>query len=405
MHPINEVAKQYVKLSLQIGNHCPNFVDAYYGPSQWRETEYILSLAQIKTQLLQVIAQAKQIAVTVIAKQQRRYDLLMIQLKAAIVYIDMLEGQHLPFYQECEALYDAKPTRFDEAHFDQILTQLEDLVPGQGELNKRIDDYRQQFVIPKDKLMTVFEAAINESRHRTLRYIDMPEHENFTVELVNGKVWSAYNWYKGDSYSVIELNTDLPIQIERAIDLAAHEGYPGHHVFNALMEKHLVDGQGWLEYSIYNLFSPISLLAEGSANYGIEVAFPWSERLTFEKEVLFPLAQLDPSQCEQYYQIARELQRLSYSDNMIAQRYLDGEANDQQAIELLMKYALNSEQRAIQRLKFIKQNRAYVITYNYGQDLVKQYLQNITNDKSGNELWRVFETLLSQPKTASMMLA
>ncbi|WP_435274201.1 hypothetical protein ACMAZF_12855 [Psychrobium sp. nBUS_13] len=188
------------------------------------------------------------------------------------------------------------------------------------------------------------------------------------------------------------------------IDIAAHEGYPGHHVFNALIEKHLVKERGWLEYSIYNLYSPVSLLAEGSANYGIEVAFPWDERLTFEQEVLFPLAGLNPC-AEQYYEIQRILHQLSYADNLIAQQWMDDEIDDEQAIKLLIKYALNSEERAEQRLSFIKHNRAYVMTYNYGQDLVKAYLAEQVKDDSNDALWRAFTALLATPKTASMMVS
>ena len=99
-------------------------------------------------------------------------------------------------------------------------------------------------------------------------------HESFTVEYVTNKPWSGYNWYQGKYRSVIQVNTDLPIYIDRAIDLACHEGYPGHHVYNALLEQHLVRERGWVEFSVYALFSPQSLIAEGTANYGIEVAFP-----------------------------------------------------------------------------------------------------------------------------------
>src|SRR6185503_6212472 len=99
----------------------------------------------------------------------------------------------------------------------------------------------------------------------------------------------------GNARSLIQINTDLPIFIDRAVDLAAHEGYPGHRVYNALLEQALVRGRGWPEFSVYPLFSPQSLIAEGSANYGIEVAFPGEERVNFEKTVLYPLAGLDPS--------------------------------------------------------------------------------------------------------------
>ena len=119
------------------------------------------------------------------------------------------------------------------------------------------------------------------------------------------KSWSGYNWYQGNYRSLIQVNTDLPIYIDRAIDLACHEGYPGHHVYNALLEKHLVRDRGWVEFSVYPLFSPQSLIAEGTANYGIEVAFPGDERLAFERDVLFPLAGLDPSRRDEYYDGAR----------------------------------------------------------------------------------------------------
>ena len=82
----------------------------------------------------------------------------------------------------------------------------------------------------------------------------LPTGETFTVEYVNDKSWSGYNWYQGGFRSLIQVNTDLPIFIDRAIDLACHEGYPGHHVYNALLEKTLVRDRGWVEFSVYALF-------------------------------------------------------------------------------------------------------------------------------------------------------
>ena len=106
------------------------------------------------------------------------------------------------------------------------------------------------------------------------QHVELPPDESFTVEYVTNKSWSGYNWYQGNFRSLIQVNTDLPIYIDRAIDLACHEGYPGHHVYNALLEKRLVRDRGWVESSVYALFSPQSLIAEGTANYGIEVTFP-----------------------------------------------------------------------------------------------------------------------------------
>ena len=46
--------------------------------------------------------------------------------------------------------------------------------------------------------------------------------------------------------------------------------------------------RGWVEFTVYPLFSPQSLIAEGTANFGIEVAFPGAERTAFERETLYP---------------------------------------------------------------------------------------------------------------------
>ena len=121
-----------------------------------------------------------------------------------------------------------------------------------------------------------------ESRSRTLAHAPMPDGERFTIEYVTGKPWSGYNWYKGGAHSLIEINTDLPIYISRALDLGCHEGYPGHHVLNAMLEQKLTKERGWIEFSVYPLYSPQSFIAEGSANFGIELAFPGEAKTAFD---------------------------------------------------------------------------------------------------------------------------
>ena len=145
---------------------------------------------------------------------------------------------------------------------------------------------------------------------------------------------------------------------QTALDLACHEGYPGHHVYNVLLEHHLVRGRGWQEFTVYPLFSPQSLIAEGTANFGIDVAFPGAERTAFEREVLYPLAGLDPSLAERYNQVQTEVNRLSYAGNEAARRYLDGGIDRAAAEAYLVRYALMPPDRAAQRVRFIDQYRS-----------------------------------------------
>ena len=198
------------------------------------------------------------------------------------------------------------------------------------------------------------------------------------------------------------MNTDLPIYIDRAIDLACHEGYPGHHVFNVLLEKNLVRDRGWLEFSVYPLFSPQSLIAEGSANYGIDVAFPGEERVEFERNVLFKLAGLDAGKADEYYQVHALTEKLSYAGNEAARQYLDGKINTEEAAQWLARYALMAPERAQQRVSFIDKYRSYVINYNLGQDMVKDYIErNGGTADQPEKRWQLFSELLSEPHTPS----
>ena len=397
---LDTLAEQYVKLALAVGEHHPYYIDAYYGPSEWRTGEK-RALNKLKTDISALLDDLANTQTSEAMAQRKAF--LQIQTKSMLTFIQIINNEQVSFDDESQRLYDAISPHITEAELDKALAQLDTMLPGNGSVSERMNVFIDQFVIPKDKLDAVFKAAVVESRQRTKKYIELEKQESFTIEYVQDKVWSGYNWYQGNSFSLIQVNTDFPIYIARAIDLASHEGYPGHHVFNSLMEKHLVNGKGWIEYSVYPLFSPMSLLAEGSANYGVDVVFPHAERIQFEKDVLFPLAGLDASKVELYYQVQAVKQQLSYADNMVAKRYLDGEINDQTAIDLLVKYTLVTEKKAQQRLGFINANRAYVINYNLGQDLVKAYIEKQSQSGTQAEIWALFSKLLANPKTASMM--
>lgn len=401
---LDALAERYVRLVLAVGEHDPNFVDAYYGPAGWREEVHAeaLTLATIRTN---VETLARDLAAATpdeptdeLTRLRHRY--LVRQLAAVGTRVAMLAGEKLSFDRESQALYDAVAPSHTEADFDAALAELDALLPGDGDLPSRLQTLRNAYAIPKERVDAVFRAAIDECRARTAKHFALPAGETFTVEYVQGKPWSAYNWYQGGSKSVIQVNDELPILIDRAIDLACHEGYPGHHVYNALLEQHLVRERGFVELSVYPLFSPQSLIAEGTANYGIEVAFPGDERARFEREVLYPLAGLDPRSAERYDRALQILHRLDYAGNEAARRYLDGHIDAATAADWLVRYALMSPVRAQQRVGFFDTYRSYVINYNLGRDLVRAYVERESGGDP-NRRWQVFEALLSSPRLPS----
>ena len=406
--PFRDISDRYVRLVLAVGQHDADYVDAYYGDPALKtqaEAEKI-PLAEIANRAATLEGDVTTTALPAskddaeLWRQRKQY--LQRQLSALRARVSMLQGTRLTFDRESQALYDAVAPRHTDAEFAAIIATLEARLPGDGPLIKRYETFKEGYVIPADRLDAVFKAAIRACRDRTTQYIELPPSENFTVEYVTGKSWGGYNWYQGNYRSLIQVNTDLPIYVERALDLACHEGYPGHHVYNVLLEKNLVRDRGWNEFTVYPLFSPQSLIAEGTANYGIEVAFSKADRMAFERDALFPLAKLSSTKAKDYYEVMDLVEQLSYAGNEAARRYIDGQLDAAGAVAWLEKYAMMPRARAEQRLKFFDQYRSYVINYNLGKDLVRSFIERRTKgDRSPRAKWEEFANLLSSPRLPS----
>jgi len=390
---LDAIARDYVALILEIGEREPGYVDAYYGPAAWQEAakanprtvpQLIQGAASLTERLNAVSARRPDREVL----QRRKY--LLAHVSAASARLRMLSGEKMSFADEAEALFGIRPELLPLSTYDPILAEIDALLPGPGSLTDRVTAFKAHYVIPKDRLQPVMDAAIAECRRRTVRHIDLPANERFTLSFVGDKPWSGYNYYLGDAASRIEINADFPIYTERAIDLGCHEGYPGHHVYNALLEKTFVRDRNWVEMSVYPLFSPMSFVAEGSANYGIDLAFPGDEGTAFERDVLFPLAGLDPSTAERKAQLGALQRRLARAEYTIADDYLSGRVGRDETIARLSKYTLAEPAKAAQRLRFIDTYRSYIINYGLGRDVVQAWVE-----RQGPNRWDGMETLLA----------
>ena len=171
-----------------------------------------------------------------------RREYLQKQVAALAARVRMLKGEKLKFDDESRALYDAVAPTYRRPARTRIRTLTKSLRSWKrkfpdGPLWQRYEEVAKAVCDPEGKTRYRVSSAIKECRTRTLAHVALPPNESFTVEYVTNKPWGGYNWYKGNFHSVIQVNTDLPTYIDRAVDLAAHEGYPGHHVYNSLLEK------------------------------------------------------------------------------------------------------------------------------------------------------------------------
>ena len=405
---VNDIAESYVKLVLEIGLYDDVYVDAYFGPSQWKPPESAKQdpfpgerLSGKARELIERLAKVDAREFTPLERQRHAY--LEKQLSSAKAKIDLLAGRKMSFDEESKALYDVVAPARDEAYFQGILDKLDRAVPGNDDLYWRFNSYRTRFTVPSDKLEQTLRAVIAEYRKRTQEHVPLPEGERYETKFVIAKPWVAAATYKGDGLSLIEVNFHMPFGVADLEKLAGHEIYPGHHVHLALLDKNLVQDRKWMEFSILPLYSPLALISEGLAEYGSkDLIMTTAERVDFDRRILLPPAGLDLDGVENYQQIMSLKDELDGALVEAARRYLDGRMTMDEFREWLRKYYLAALGGVENLITFVEKYRSYVVTYTTGRQLVRDYVNR--HSGPGDDparRWQVFYTLLSTPQTPS----
>lgn len=388
------IAVEYVRLVLAVGRHDGNYVDAYYGPPAWKEEaergdpEPAPALLERARDLLQRARRAPSLP---------RGDYLEKQLVAIEAFLRRLGGEAMSVDREATLFYDFAPPRHAPEEFEAARERLEELVPGPGGLRERVQAYRERFTIPRERLGAVVDRCLEETRRRTREKVSLPEGEAFRASFVSNKPWNAYNWYQGKFQSLIEVNTDLPIELHPNLITIAHEGYPGHHTYNALLEDRLVRGRGWPEYQVYALYSPQSLLAEGTANLAVSIIMTPDEEWAFLEGTLAPLAGLAGGDFAHYRQVTEALRPLRFVRGEALRLLLDEGKPDDEVAAFIRRHWLVSEERARKSIDFLRTYRSYVFNYTAGEDLVSDYLGH------GPDRARRYFDLLQRPATPSSL--
>lgn len=149
---LDAVARDYVALTLEIGEREPGYVDAYYGPAQWAETakaqpRALPQLAEGAASLSQRLDALAERGLDAQSRQRRAY--LKAHVAAASARLRMLQGEKMSFADEAEALFGVRPELRPLSSYDSVLARIDALVPGEGPLADRVAAFRARYVIPQ----------------------------------------------------------------------------------------------------------------------------------------------------------------------------------------------------------------------------------------------------------------
>lgn len=375
MPTLDSFSRDYLRLVLEIhAHHIDGYVDAYYGPEAIK-AEVEASPAKRPSELL---ADVEELQSRVPTADPARHAYLTAALQGIECTIRILNSETIDYLDEVQRIYDIRPGLIAESRFESAHRKLDRLLPAneQGiDLGQRLQAWRKIYEITADQALPLLELARAETRRRTLDIVPLPDDESVAISLVNDQPWGAYNWYLGNGRSLIEFNTDIPLQANHLLGTFAHEGYPGHHTEHLLKEKELYQEKGYAEQAAMLLHSPTAVIAEGIATTALEMIFPGGEHHEWNVEVLFPAAGIvtTPDIIDQMRRVGKASSDLRYVSGNAAILYHTGKLNRDQTIDYIHTYGLVAPDRAAKSFSFISHPlyRSYIFTYSAGYDLIK----------------------------------
>ncbi len=397
--PVAEIdsdVREYVRIAAALGQRDADSLDYYYetnsGDADTQKEPP--SLSSLKVSALSLIRKVKR-ELSSQNHDTARENYLLAQLRAIVSRADVLMAVPTTFDEEMQSSFGVRlPASYDHRSIGRVQAELQAVLPGKGLLADRYQAFDETFVISPSLVPAVIEKAVEECRRETLAHIALPAGEKVTIEYVRNRPWSAFSWYKGHYHSVIQINMDFGLTVDRALNLACHEAYPGHHTYNSIREAELVKGRGLEEYTVQPTYSPQSMMSESMATLAVDVAFPAAKRLVIERDVLFPLAGKDVRLAARYLQVEALVDQLHTVEPEIAREYLDGQLEFERAGGQLQSAALMAHPEAA--LKYINEYRSYVTTYTYGRDLVADLIQKRSGEDSSAR-WRTYTGLMVEP--------
>ena len=372
--------KEYILLAFRMDKAIrkfteSRFVDYYYGPPEWKAE------AEAEKPDDELVRDAMALEDTLAEQgfEAHRATYSEKQVGALETVCRKLNGETFSLEEEVQRCFDIYPELIPESQFEQGLALLDEALPGDGNLPDRLQGWRNRYQLVQEKsglLLKFMQRATVESLRRTQTFVNLPVDEDIEMQTVSDKVYMGENWYLGNYRSRVELNTDLPTDLNGLLDFMCHEGYPGHHTEFVLKEQRLYRERGYLEQSIFPIISPQSVISEGIATSACEMLFSPEEAEQWLAEHIYPEAGIEPDTVH-IAKLRKALELLEYPVGGNAAFLLHEGRSDDEVMQYLIKYSMLPDEDALKYLEFLKVpfQQAYIFTYFYGRQLMKPWLQ------------------------------
>lgn len=385
---LDAVAESYVRTALQLAQHDPSLVEDWRGPESWRPGAR-LPIAALQPEIERLMHDLERAAMDVgSAQEYARVHYLTGQVRALRFAAERLAGRSTSVDEQAREEFGVNFSPLDAGAVARAQARLNALLPGDRPLHERVATLRRNTIVPADRREEMVRTTGTACMQAVGAVAGHLMHEGVHVTFRNDLQWDAFARYNGSSdnrQTTIEIR-DGPLDVTRAMRLACHEGFGGHHTQHVRIDE-LAVKRGWLELQLTPGFGPHLLMTEGAAEVAADLTLTRQERETLLRDQLLPLAGLDTTLAATIVDVDAQLIELLPVVTDVARRYLDGTLTRERAVARLADEALLTNPEGT--LTFIERRRARALVYGEGRRAV--YAAMKTKDLAG--LFAAFKTV------------
>lgn len=396
-----ELADRYVRLTRELARHQPSLVEAWLGATDAAarprrpvaairaETTALAADLETVTRLIAAadgavgagargVASARGTAGPAAITDAMRLRYLLGQARALDTAAARLLGESLSFADEARRTFGHVAPPRDAATLAAVRSELGALLPGSGSgtLAERHREFRRRHAVPADRVEAVFRAAVDWCRAAARQHLALPEGETLTTRAEDTEGWAAFSRPTGLLSSDLWVARRGGADAAHLLQLAAHEGTPGHHAQHVLASAALVRDRGWTERLLHPSFGPHRLFAEGAAEASADLLLPLDVRVQVCRDVLLPAAGQSPAVAATLVRVERLAASLDLEVAYIAEDYLDSPLGSEAATARLRDEALVLDPPGM--LAFLERQRSKMLAYPVGRRLVRDAVDGAT---------------------------
>ena len=368
--PLNALGAAYVQVALRLDQHDSSLVDAWRGPERMEPGPRgpVKSIAADIAVLREDAARAAADVTSDEDKARLRY--LPLHHDALRYAADRQLGRAASLDEQVKEEFAMEFPPLDAAAVQRTLAEIAKLLPGKDSLAQRVSDFRRRVRVPRDKRRAVVEAALSACKDASAPIFSLPAQEEFSLgfsQFGQHAGWDGWANHAADFRTEIWINEEYPLDVSRALRLACHEGYPGHHVQHVVIDQ-LLESRQWMELRLTPGFGRHLLLTEGAAEVAADLAFPPDRRAALYRDKLFPAADLNAADIEVLVRLEDLQRELLPVVTDVARAYLASAITQERAQERLTDEALVAD--ALVMITFIERQRARALVHGEGRRVI-----------------------------------